>query len=302
MEVKRASTAGFCMGVSLALRKNGQDGRPASRICTFGPIIHNPQVLRDYEEKGVACLNDPGEARSGDSVIIRAHGVPRGEEARLKACGATLMDATCPRVKNAQTAIERATAGGSSLLLFGDADHPEVRGLISYSHGPSRVFASLEALQAMDLDPEKSWVLASQTTQDATIFEEIRTRLAARLPNLQVLSTTSREHAENYNVAPGHTIVFINYNGRRLYIKTQNQNGLSYEMEEMVILKPEEFQQIQQAAVQNNIQPQKQEATEPEKYVSLDQYGKDFNSMGGAIIELKDRFEKLEKQFEEFIK
>ena len=97
MEVKRASTAGFCMGVSLALhkldtalRKNGQDGRPASRICTFGPIIHNPQVLRDYEEKGVACLNDPGEARSGDSVIIRAHGVPRGEEARLKACGATL--------------------------------------------------------------------------------------------------------------------------------------------------------------------------------------------------------------------
>jgi hypothetical protein len=118
--------------------------------------------------------------------------------------------------------------------------------------------------------------------------------------NLQVLSTTSREYAENYNVAPGHTIVFINYNGRRLYIKTQNQNGLSYEMEEMVILKPEEFQQIQQAAVQNNLQSQKQEI--PEKYVSLDQYGKDFNSIGGAIIELKDRFEKLEKQFEEFIK
>jgi hypothetical protein len=118
--------------------------------------------------------------------------------------------------------------------------------------------------------------------------------------NLQVLSTTSREFAENYNVAPGHTIVFINYNGRRLYIKTQNQNGLSYEMEEMIILKPEEFQQIQQAAVQNNVQSQKQEAAE--KYVSLDQYGKDFNSIGGAIIELKDRFEKLDKQFEEFIK
>ena len=120
--------------------------------------------------------------------------------------------------------------------------------------------------------------------------------------NLQVLSTTSREFAENYNVAPGHTIVFINYNGRRLYIKTQNQNSLSYEMEEMVILKPEEFQQIQQAAIQNSIQPQKQEQAEPEKYVSFDQYGKDFNSIGGAIIELKDRFEKLEKQFEEFIK
>ena len=121
--------------------------------------------------------------------------------------------------------------------------------------------------------------------------------------NLQVLSTTSREFAENYNVAPGHTIVFINYNGRRLYIKTQNQNGLSYEMEEMVLLKPEEFQQMQQAAVQNNLQMQKQDSNlEAPKYVSMDQYGKDFNTMGGAIVELRDRFDKLEKQFEEFIK
>lgn len=138
MEVKRAATAGFCMGVSLALhkldtalRKNGQDGRPARRICTFGPIIHNPQVLRDYEEKGVACLHDPAEARSGDSVVIRAHGIPQDEEARLKACGATLMD--------------------------------------------------------------------------ATIFEEIRTRLAARLPNLQVLSTicdaTGERQAEARSLA-----------------------------------------------------------------------------------------------------
>lgn len=121
--------------------------------------------------------------------------------------------------------------------------------------------------------------------------------------NLQVLSTNSREYAENYPVSPGHTIVFMNYNGRRLYIKTQNQNGLSYEMEEMVLLKPEEFQQIQQAAVQNNLQSQKQEPNDAQvKYVPMEQYGKDFNTMGGAIVELRDRFEKLEKEFEEFIK
>ena len=261
MEVKRASTAGFCMGVSLALhkldtalRKNGQDGRPASRICTFGPIIHNPQVLRDYEEKGVACLNDPGEARAGDSVIIRAHGIPRGEEARLKACGATLMDATCPRVKNAQTAIERATAGGSSLLLFGDADHPEVRGLISYSHGPSRVFASLETLQAMDLDPEKSWVLASQTTQDATIFEEIRAYLASRLPNLQVLSTicdaTGERQAEARSLA-GHVDAMVIVGGRqsgntrRLAALASEAGVATYHVETADELKAEDFRGVE---------------------------------------------------------
>ena len=260
MEVKRAATAGFCMGVSLALhkldtaiRKNGRDGSPASRICTFGPIIHNPQVLRGYEEKGVACLRDPAEARAGDAVIIRAHGVPRGEELLLKSCGALLMDATCPRVKNAQTAIARATADGSSLLLFGDADHPEVRGLISYSSGPSHVFASLEALQALDLDPAKSWVLASQTTQDATIFEDIRAWLAERLPSLQVLATicdaTGERHAEARSLAALVDAMVIvggrqSGNTRRLAALASEAGVATYHVETADELKEEDFRGV----------------------------------------------------------
>lgn len=196
MQVQRARTAGFCMGVSLALNKldrailgNASEQVPPRRICTFGPIIHNPQVLADYEAKGVACLNSPDEARKEDIVVIRAHGIPREEEASIRACGAKIIDATCPRVKKAQLAIEKATREGASLLLFGDADHPEVRGLISYAHGPSLVFASPEELSQLNPDPKNAWVLASQTTQDASVFARIRKRLSAKLTSLQVLST-----------------------------------------------------------------------------------------------------------------
>ena len=209
MDVKRAGTAGFCMGVSLALHKlemaieaNGSGGSALRRICTYGPIIHNPQVLASYEARGVVCLKSVDGARAGDTVLIRAHGVPMQAEATLRESGAEIIDATCPRVKKAQLAIANSTASGSSLLLFGDADHPEVRGLISYARGKSLVFASLEELTALE-----SWVLASQTTQDASEFARIREYLEGRLPRLEVLATicdaTGERQEEARSIASG---------------------------------------------------------------------------------------------------
>ena len=202
MEVIRAKTAGFCMGVSLALQnlENAliREGI-ARRICTLGPILHNPQVLEHFAARGVACVASADELGPGDHVLIRAHGLPREEEARLRASGATVEDATCPRVKGAQLAIARATGGGASLLLFGEADHPEVRGLVSYAAGEARVFGSLEELMAIPLAAAQSHVLASQTTQDRDAFAAIEAWLVARLPELTVLNTicgATRERQE----------------------------------------------------------------------------------------------------------
>lgn len=196
MNVKRARTAGFCMGVDLALRTLDRAIRRAEtsekaygRICTLGPIIHNPQVLSDYEAQGVACLNDFSTVKANDVVVIRAHGIPRQTEEALRKTGARIVDATCPKVKKAQLSIARATADGSTLLLFGEADHPEVRGLISYAAGEHLVFGDFESLKAFKLDPDQSYVLASQTTQNASLFTDIRAYLEERLPRFTVLST-----------------------------------------------------------------------------------------------------------------
>lgn len=194
MEIIRARTAGFCMGVSLALqkldaalRKSGEES--GIRICTLGPIIHNPQVLAAYEARGVVCATEETPLGSSDMVLIRAHGVTREAEARLHAAGARVVDATCPKVKKAQLAIARATADGAPLLLFGEADHPEVRGLVSYAGGVAHVFGGPAELASLSLDASLPHVLASQTTQDRKTFETIRADLCQRLPKLEVLST-----------------------------------------------------------------------------------------------------------------
>lgn len=203
MQVIRASRAGFCMGVSLALKKLEkalqENAESSPRICTLGPIIHNPQVLADFAARGVNCLDHPASAETGDVVLIRAHGIPLPEELLLRQRCAAVMDATCPRVKNAQTAIARATSHGAGLLLFGELEHPEVRGLISYASNAAYVFASLEELLEIGPNPARQWVLASQTTQDREIFDTIAENLRERLPDLKILSTicdATRERQE----------------------------------------------------------------------------------------------------------
>lgn len=107
MDVIRAKTAGFCMGVGLALQKldTALEQPCEGRTCTLGPIIHNPQVLADYEALGVFCAQDPSQLDAADRVLIRAHGITRQVEEAVRATGADVVDATCPKVKRAQLAI-----------------------------------------------------------------------------------------------------------------------------------------------------------------------------------------------------
>ena len=207
MRVVRAKTAGFCMGVSLALKRldRALEERQGP-IVALGPIIHNPQVLAAYEQQGVRRIREADEAVRGECVIIRAHGIPMPEEALLIEKGTRLVDATCPRVKAAQLAIEHATRQGQRLLLFGEAEHPEVRGLLSYAHAERHVFASIDACKALPLEPEAGYVLAAQTTQDTRQFTVMRAYLEQRLGSrVQILETicdaTEKRQTEALEIA-----------------------------------------------------------------------------------------------------
>ncbi len=172
-----ARSAGFCMGVSLALGKLDRAilNPKASPIFTLGPIIHNPQVLQRYKDKGVQLAHSLDEIPAGSTVVIRAHGIPKDEENKLRARQATIIDATCPKVKRAQLAIEEQSKNGKTMLLFGEADHPEVRGLLSYSV-KSFVFESIDTLKQQTLPPA-TYFLAAQTTQDRNEFYAIEAYL-----------------------------------------------------------------------------------------------------------------------------
>jgi len=176
MEVLRAETAGFCMGVDLALRKLDavlEDDESGAPVYTFGPIIHNPQVLAEYAAMGVMQAKSPDDVPEESIVIIRAHGVPKSVREALLARKAKIIDATCPKVRKAQTLIEKEAAIGKILLLYGEEDHPEVKGLLSYAVSGAYVFDSLEEARELSLEKGPNYFLAAQTTQDAGEFSRI---------------------------------------------------------------------------------------------------------------------------------
>lgn len=183
MKFVRAKSAGFCMGVSLALCKLDEiiEKKEDSRdVYILGPIIHNPQVVKEYAAKGVITAASPEDIPLGSIVVIRAHGIAKQVQKDLNKRGICVIDATCPKVKDACRLIEKNTSEGRVLLLFGEETHPEIKCLLSYAIGDTIVFDTREKCQKQQLDPALKYCLAAQTTQDKGIFDAINRDLAAR--------------------------------------------------------------------------------------------------------------------------
>ena len=198
MKIILAQTAGFCMGVrravELVMEAPDQHDPP---ICTYGPLIHNPQVLELLEEKGISILDAVPERGHG-TVLIRAHGVPPEVKADLDRAGYAVIDATCPRVIRVQTIIRRHSAQGFATIIIGDRDHPEVIGLLGYAGNQGHVAASLAELQT--LPPFEKAIVVAQTTQNTRTFEEIQAWVKARHSHYKIFETicdsTEKRQAE----------------------------------------------------------------------------------------------------------
>ena len=197
------------MGVDLALRKLNKvldDPPPSGAIYNLGAIIHNPQVVSEYAARGVITVDSPAEIPAGASVVIRAHGVPREVQEELKRGGVCVVDGTCPKVQEACRLIDMKTQGGRKLLLYGEAAHPEVKCLLSYAAAGATVFDSLEKCEELELDSDREYCLAAQTTQDKEIFETIVESFKRRKAyNITLLETicdaTKRRQEEAIRIA-----------------------------------------------------------------------------------------------------
>ncbi len=187
MKVRLAKTAGFCMGVRLAMEKVlAEANRTEGPIYTFGPLIHNRQVMKLLESKGVRTVEGLGGVREG-TVVIRAHGIPPDERKALKASGLRLIDATCPRVARVQAIVRSHTRKGSSAVIVGDRDHAEVIGLVGYAEAPAYVIDCVEDVE--DLPGGDPLVVVAQTTQDAGIYERICRAIRERNPEARIFDT-----------------------------------------------------------------------------------------------------------------
>lgn len=183
MEVIFAESMGYCMGVKKAMQMtyNVIEKEKGKRIFTFGPLIHNRSVLEDLASRGVNILEDPEKAEG--VVIIRAHGVSPEIKQRLEEKADIVVDATCPRVLASQKKVKEASHKGIHIIIAGDRNHGEVRGLAGYAESYDIIE---NALQAEKLDLKTPAMIISQTTFSENEYNLICSALKRKYPDTEI--------------------------------------------------------------------------------------------------------------------
>jgi len=191
VKVRLAKTAGFCMGVRRAMEITlSEANKGDGKLFTYGPLIHNRQVLDLLRSKGVEVKEDI-EAHDKGRIVVRAHGITPTERKAIQSSDCKIIDATCPRVAKVQGIIKQYNTKGYTPVIFGDAHHPEVIGLMGYSQGQGIVISSAEDVTT--LPEEKRFVVVSQTTQDVDAYKEICSAIKARFPEAVIFDTICDE-------------------------------------------------------------------------------------------------------------
>ncbi len=193
MEIKVAKTAGFCFGVSRAIDIVEKLVAEGKRVCTLGAIIHNPQKVRELEEKGVRIVDSPDEVKSGETLVIRSHGVAASVTDRIKELGVSCSDATCPFVLKIHRIVAEHSKNGDTILIAGDKDHPEVQGIIGHCFSEYHTFMNCDELDKLFEDVpnlrQKPVCAVVQTTFDRTEWKKTLKKLQKLYTNAKIFDT-----------------------------------------------------------------------------------------------------------------
>ena len=186
MPLEVAAHAGFCMGVRRAVEmaeKAAQDGVPS---CSLGDLIHNPSVVAELEAKGISSVNSPEEA-GNRRLLIRSHGVSRAVMEQLRREGQEVLDLTCPFVDRVHRIVEESSRDGTTVILVGESDHPEIQGTAGWAHGAVRFVAAPEEAESL---PEMEKAAAvSQTTYPPERWEAVLEVLRRKVRHLEAHCT-----------------------------------------------------------------------------------------------------------------
>jgi 4-hydroxy-3-methylbut-2-enyl diphosphate reductase len=194
MDVKIARTAGFCWGVRRTVDQVMQVADQAKgNVVTLGPIIHNPQAVARMREKGVGTVNAIAEVADGTTVVVRTHGAVQSELTAAQARGLEVVDGTCPYVKYPQAMAQRLTHEGYHLVIVGDANHAEVKGVVSYAEGPCTVVKPGGPVPELK---EKKVAVIAQTTCIGADFERVVGALALRHKEVRAVNTICNDTEE----------------------------------------------------------------------------------------------------------
>jgi len=207
MKIRVAGSAGFCYGVRRAVEL-AEKATARGPVYLLGHITHNDHVIRRLEDMGAATVSSPEEVPLGETVLIRAHGEPDSTFRALEARGCQVLDATCPNVTRIHDIVREAEARGRIPVIVGEADHPEILGILGCT-ARGRVVSSWDELeQIMKKEPEFSGLsltFVSQTTAILSKWEKIVENTKKVCTNAEFFDTicnaTSRRQSEALELA-----------------------------------------------------------------------------------------------------
>lgn len=255
-----AATAGFCFGVDRAVKLAFETAEHYQNVYTLGPIIHNPDVVRDLENKGVSVIDSLDGITESDTVIIRSHGVGPDVYMKLMESGARVVDATCPYVKKIHQIVKERSEAGDLILIAGDESHPEVQGIVGYAKKDCQVFADADELvKILRKNCEKfkkSVAILSQTTYNISKWENCRS-LAETFEGVTVYNTvcaaTERRQSEARELSSKNDAMIIvggcnSSNTKKLY-DVCSQNTVCYLVENADGLKELDFSRLKSVGI-----------------------------------------------------
>ena len=254
MEVTVAKSAGFCFGVKRAVDTVYREIESGEKpVYTFGPIIHNEQVVEDLENRGVQVIHseDELEGLSGGTVVIRSHGVSRDVCEKIEARGMKIVDATCPFVKKIHRIVDEEGRKGRHVVIIGSADHPEVQGIMGWASGPVTVVHTAEEAESFVPENGKPISIVAQTTFNYNKFKDLVEIFLKKSYDSTVLKTicnaTEERQTEARAIARKVDAMFVvggrhSSNTQKLYEICKEECKNTYFIETLVDLESKPFQ------------------------------------------------------------
>ena len=193
MSIKKAESAGFCFGVNRAITIVGDLIREEEKVCTLGPIIHNMEVVRELKENGCRSVESIGEVQPDEILVIRSHGVPRSVIDEIEEKKLRYRDATCPFVKKIHRIVAEADPETELVLVAGNAQHPEVQGIIGNCKTECYTFNNEDELDNLLTnilkENNKLVKVVAQTTFDTKEWKKSVKKLKKLCTNSKIFDT-----------------------------------------------------------------------------------------------------------------
>ncbi len=257
MGIKRAETAGLCMGVNRAVNMVLEIARNKGdkKIYTYGPLIHNPQTVELLRKLGVIPVDTLDQIQDG-IVVVRAHGISPRERKQIKEKGVQIVDATCPKVASVQAIIKKHSALGYKIIIVGDKEHPEVVSLLGYSSDNGIVIN--DEKDFTDLPPCGKICVVAQTTQDSIRYKQITKEIKQKFPEAIIFNTicnsTERRQSEIKELASEMDGIIIvggrnSANTQRLAMIAKGQGALTFHIETAEELKSLDLSECEKIGV-----------------------------------------------------